>query len=478
MKSRIIIAIFMLASFNGVCGGGQISPGIFFQGGDNWAGRIDYFNDQAGKAHPLIGYSVTWTYEFGVNWPDYIAETVKAGSVPMMTWMSCVDDIMDSDYPLQKIIDGAFDDYIRRSAKTLKNYNTRILCRFDQEMNLNIWAWSVTAPWNNGDPKQYVAMWRHVVDIFKEEGVTNVEWIWCPNAMSYTLATWNDVNNYYPGDGCVDWIGLDGYSWGSANTSGNAKSALSFPCIFDPIVRDFQCTYKKPIILCETGCLEDARYPKPKWIGDAYDYLFQYSFIKGIVWLNSYNPETGMEEDFRVIRMYDDKLGVPEIVTSAYRNALTPESFITYLPTLEQATPSELACNPLPRGSEYPKHEILLNKSPGSIYRTGDVLAPAYFVYSATNPANMFVDPYVVVKLPNNTYYSYTKSGFVRGIVPAATGFAVKRESRSMTFYYTFSGSLPEGAYILYSGLVRKGQSALVAANRLSFDQDPFTYQR
>ena len=344
-------------------------------------------------------------------------------------------------------------------------------------MNLDIWSWSVTAPWNNGNPQQYVEMWRHVVDIFKQEGVNNVEWVWCPNCMSNPFAPWNDAKNFYPGDEYVDWIGIDGYSWGSANTSGNTAWAISFPYMYDSIIRDFQCTYLKPILICEIGCLQDARYPKEKWIGDVYDCLFHYPFIKGIVWLNTYNPTTGTQEDFRVIRMYDDNLPVPERVEQAYRDAIAGPSFISYFPTIEEAAPQELMCDPLPAANEFPKHEVALNKRPGSIYRPGDVLAPAYFLYPPSDTANMFVDAYIVIKTPDGTFFSFRPSGFVRGIVPSVANFGVKRLSRAMAFYYALPGNLPEGDYTVYSGLVKKGQNPALAANQLSLDQDTFTYR-
>ncbi|MEJ2745864.1 MAG: glycosyl hydrolase, partial [bacterium] len=366
MKLAVFSAVLLclVVTAFGTAYAAEISLGAILDGVNNWEGRINYFNGASDKDHPLIGFSVTWTYEFGVAPPDFIGDTISAGAVPVMTWMSCGNDIWDSGYPLQDIIDGKFDDYLRRSAGALKAYGNRILCRFDQEMNLGIWAWSVTAPWNNGDPHQYVEMWRHVVDIFKEEEVHNVEWVWCPNYMSHPFAPWNDAKNFYPGDEYVDWIGIDGYSWGSSNTSGNSTLAVSFPWLYDPIIRDFQCTYLKPILICEIGCLDDARYPKEKWVADAYDYLFHYPFIKGIVWLNTYNPGTGTEEDFRVIRMYDDVLPVPERVSQAYRDAIAGPSFITYFPTLEEAIPQELACDPLPAVGELPKHEVALNKRP------------------------------------------------------------------------------------------------------------------
>jgi beta-mannanase len=59
-------------------------------------------------------------------------------------------------------------------------------------------------------PDAYVAAWRHIHDIFAARGATNVAWVWCPNASSFTAGT---AQHYYPGDDVVDWICADGYNF-------------------------------------------------------------------------------------------------------------------------------------------------------------------------------------------------------------------------------------------------------------------------
>ena len=57
-------------------------------------------------------------------------------------------------------------------------------------------------------PSTYVAMWQHVVNYFRNAGVTNVKWVWAPNVDDGT----GTMAAYYPGDGYVDDVGLDGYN--------------------------------------------------------------------------------------------------------------------------------------------------------------------------------------------------------------------------------------------------------------------------
>jgi mannan endo-1,4-beta-mannosidase len=90
--------------------------------------------------------------------------------------------------------------------------------------------WEKWSPANNGstpDPAAFVAAWRHVHDLFVQNGATNVVWVWCPNATDVpnaTSAPWNHWTNYYPGDTYVDWVGIDGYNWGNTTAASHGKA--------------------------------------------------------------------------------------------------------------------------------------------------------------------------------------------------------------------------------------------------------------
>lgn len=109
------------------------------------------------------------------------------------------------------------DDFARNWARGLKAYGKPIFFRWNSEMNGN-WVTYCTdgkSP-NSFDkdsgvkqkPGDYIAAWRHVHDIFAQEGATNVSWVWCPDASNPSAYA-----NLYPGDAYVDWTALDGYNW-------------------------------------------------------------------------------------------------------------------------------------------------------------------------------------------------------------------------------------------------------------------------
>ena len=105
----------------------------------------------------------------------------------------------------------------------------RVIVRFAPEMNGD---WN---PWSPGvggtTTSDYVAAWRHVVDVARSIGATNVEWMWNPNvALPHSTPLWR----LYPGSEYVDLIGLDGFNWG---TSRPGSRWQSFRDLFEPTVR-------------------------------------------------------------------------------------------------------------------------------------------------------------------------------------------------------------------------------------------------
>ncbi len=87
----------------------------------------------------------------------------------------------------------------------------------------------------------YVAMWRHVHDVFAAHGVTNVVWVW--NMMGYVShrASWTSM---YPGDAYVDWLGADPYTFSSQTFDQSTQSFYDWATANAP---------SKPIMYCEFG---------------------------------------------------------------------------------------------------------------------------------------------------------------------------------------------------------------------------------
>ena len=80
------------------------------------------------------------------------------------------------------------------------------------EMNGNWYPWSL-----NSTPSDYILAWRRIHNIFSNKSLnsTRLQWIWCVNNADVGSYT---AENYWVGNEYVDWLGIDGYNFGSSQS--------------------------------------------------------------------------------------------------------------------------------------------------------------------------------------------------------------------------------------------------------------------
>jgi len=220
---------------------------------------------------------------------------VALGSVPHITWEPWVNGF---PYVLDGIIDGSYDSYIIGYAEQTKDWGKPLFIRVGHEMNGNWYPWGGSSnggstfdtfgdPGKADGPERFVAAFRHIRHLFDSVGVTNVSWVWAPNNFSTPYENWNQPENYYPGDDAVDWIGLDGYNWGSSQSWSNWSS---FYDTFREIYDRFK-TSSKPMMIAEFASTELGG-SKSQWIRDVFLYTrLIFTRVKAITWFNI-NKET------------------------------------------------------------------------------------------------------------------------------------------------------------------------------------------
>lgn len=209
------------------------------------------------------------------------------------------DPLNQPEYRLQRITAGDHDAEIRRWARELRDFGHEVLFRPMCEMNGNWVTWGGTV--NGNSPEDYVPAWRHIHDIFVQEGATNVKWVWSPNRDGSIAAAQATFDTYYPGDAYVDYVGMNGYNWGRMYTTPEWTSQWQmldevFGYSYDVAVANTD----KPVVICETASTEiggDAQNGgKAEWIRDAFEQLPQrFPRVELITWFHI-NKET----DWRV----------------------------------------------------------------------------------------------------------------------------------------------------------------------------------
>ena len=217
------------------------------------------------------------------------------GIVPIFTWEPWNPALALNDsgqIHLQDIMNGTWDSYIRARAAEFAATGSPIMLRWGHEFNGNWYPWSVFA--NGDNPALYVSAYRHVHDLVKDAGATNVQWVWTFNHESAPGDSWNDAAQAYPGSAYVDWVGIDGYNWGygpSWDPSGNHW--LSFSSIYSAAYRKARSIApNKPVTIGEIASSEDGGN-KAAWIADMSDQLRSgnYPDLKLITWFDQDKEE-------------------------------------------------------------------------------------------------------------------------------------------------------------------------------------------
>ena len=269
-----------------------VASGVFIDGtplGKPGMTAWDKWSTQVGGRTRYIMWYTDWSTSFqGFG----VTNAYSRGSIPVITWemKNRSRSISYSD-----VLAGKWNKYIDTWATSAKTSGREVFVRFGHEMNGDWYGWGGAQNGANANaPQQFIAMWRFVRDRFSAKGVTNVTWVWCPNHESVPNETWNQPENYYPGDSYVDWICADGYNWGTSQTWSSWKS---FDEVFGPVYgRLTSVAPGKPFMIGEFASSEMGG-SKAAWITDAASRIAspEYSQIKAFIWFNM-NKET----DWRV----------------------------------------------------------------------------------------------------------------------------------------------------------------------------------
>ena len=209
----------------------------------------------------------------------------SAGMIPMLTLATA---IKHRTVTLKMVAVGDFDTMLRdQFAKPIAAWGKPIFIRLNWEFNSDWYPWSVGT--NGNTAADYVAAWRHVVDLFRANGARNVSWVWCTNAYPSGSGLSTTVAKSYPGNAYVDWTAMDGYR--------KAGIALTFSQVFgayyDYITKTIAPT--KPIMIAEVGTVEQTTggHTKAQWIDDMFASIpTRFPKLAALVWFDE-NPGEG-----------------------------------------------------------------------------------------------------------------------------------------------------------------------------------------
>jgi len=291
------------------------------------------FEQLSGKNIAIEMFFTGWPSNKISDFPEAKCNTIVAnGAIPHITWMF---EVSGTPFPLDAILNGSYDSYIIAYANQVKAWGKQLFIRPGHEMNGD---WYKYGGQNNGGgtlngygdpnkadgPERFIAAYRRIVDLFNQQGVLNVTWVWCPNNGSAPDATWNTYDAYYPGDEYVDWVGMDGYNFG---TSQSWSAWLEYFSIYNNFYHALE-VYNKPMMIGEYASVEDAQNVnrKANWITNAYLYTkVVFKKIKAITWFHIKKYENGILTDWRINSSTNS--------LEAYKTALSDSYFISSIIT-------------------------------------------------------------------------------------------------------------------------------------------------
>lgn len=256
--------------------------GVYTQGIAGDTGPVmDRFTSEVGVAPQIVLYYRDWnpSWSTALLDPRITAPILARGAVPMITWEPFRSDdaaVAQPAYAPAAIAAGRYDAYIRRAAAEAAAFKRPFFLRFAHEMN-GSWA-----PWERvagNTPTDYVAMWRHVVSLFRAAGASNVRWVWSANVVGGGVAPFEP---YYPGDAWVDDVALDGYNWGVVKQSRWRPFAGVFGESYDAL----SALTRKPLLITETSSAELGG-SKAAWIDGIATALAQrLPRVRALIWFD------------------------------------------------------------------------------------------------------------------------------------------------------------------------------------------------
>ena len=218
-------------SAKGIGPGAKFEPaqgcyiGAFIERDTNVNGNIPAFEDLTKKKHASYFTYVGYGRPFPSEWFGKVTSNDAAPHIAF-----------EPNNGLAEVVDGA---YLRAWARDAARTKRPIFLRWASEMN---GAWMKNR--YGGTPELYKEKFALVSRIMKEEA-PNVAMVWTPFAEPSRL-----IPEYYPGDGWVDWVGVNIYSVYVHNGDPNQPSFDEDPVQFLRTVYDLYGA-RKPVHVSE-----------------------------------------------------------------------------------------------------------------------------------------------------------------------------------------------------------------------------------
>ena len=225
---------------------------------------IGAFTNATGVRTNVSLYYSGWYEKFK---SAFAIEATHHGAVPYI-------QIDPSGINLAAIVGGVYDTYLEAFATDVASYGAHtgrgIIIGFGHEMNGYWYSWG----YRHTSPAVFVAAWRHIVNVFRQQGADDVTWLWTVNIIDKPTGIPSPAP-WWPGSSYVTWVGIDGYYY---------KPSWIFASLFGPTIKAVRALTLDPILIAETGATHAAGQPAK--IADLFAGVHAYGLL-GFVWFDA-----------------------------------------------------------------------------------------------------------------------------------------------------------------------------------------------
>jgi endo-alpha-1,4-polygalactosaminidase (GH114 family) len=217
-----------------------------------------------------VGKTTVWVY-FSHNWfrgPSFPLTTTTwirdASSLPFIRLMmrsSAAQNQAEPTFTLERIINGDFDPDLRAWARAARDLRSPLIVEYGTEVNGEWFSWN--GIWNGagtldgyGDPTEFDGperfrdAYRHIIQLARDEGASNITWVFHVDSDDVPDEEWNRLEHYYPGDEWIDWLGVSVYGAGTPLDTDCASLRDGMDAVYPRLAA---LSANKPLVLLEFG---------------------------------------------------------------------------------------------------------------------------------------------------------------------------------------------------------------------------------
>ena len=245
--------------------------GVYEKGPPATYQPVAEFTRVTGTQPNLVGYYSGWGEPFQTSF----AETAREhGAATILQWDP-------TGASVSSIAAGHYDGYLRAFAHSVRDFGHPVVMGFGHEMNAYWYSWG----YRQLPPSTFVAAWRHIVTLFRDQGASNVTWLWTLQADESGTGP---IASWWPGAQYVTWVGIDGYYYYPSET---------FFSIFGQTIAQVRMFTGLPILLSEVGVGPDAGQAGK--IPELFAGMRQYGTL-GLVWFDIAQHQGIYHQDWHI----------------------------------------------------------------------------------------------------------------------------------------------------------------------------------